>query len=247
MCPRPRQRPTGRGDARGRGDPSIPLRPAGSALGYFREYALALWRIRRIARRLHEEEPFDVVHASNPPDLLFLAVRSMRARGARFIFDHHEDDARDYIDRATDERESCTACVIERLTLNQADVVVSTNESYRLDCDHTRWRVSGRRVFVVRNGPDLDRFLVEPDPSLRRGARYLIAYLGVMGPQTDRSRYLALCRIRLRADDWHALLIRGGPGPRRDARLGGESGRRRCRRVRRAPRGRRHPTDALDG
>ena len=205
-----------RPDAETRGGVEIhrfPLRPAGSALGYFREYALALWRIRRIARRLHEEEPFDVVHASNPPDLLFLAVRSMRARGARFIFDHH--DLMPELYRSRYGRTGILYRVlvaIERLTLNQADVVISTNESYRRTAI-TRGGVSPERVFVVRNGPDLDRFLpVEPDPSLRRGARYLIAYLGVMGPQDGIDHALsALAELRrLRADDWHALFIGEG-------------------------------------
>ena len=37
---------------------------------------------------------------------------------------------------------------------------------------------------MVRSAPDLTRFVPrEPDPALRRGKRYLAAYLGVMGPQ----------------------------------------------------------------
>ena len=51
------------------------LRPAGGALGYAREYGQALWRIWRLVRRLHRQRPFDVVHLSNPPDFLYLAVR----------------------------------------------------------------------------------------------------------------------------------------------------------------------------
>jgi asparagine synthase (glutamine-hydrolysing) len=39
-------------------------------------------------------------------------------------------------------------------------------------------------VTVVRTGPDPDRMRpVEADDELRRGHRYLLAYLGVMGPQ----------------------------------------------------------------
>jgi glycosyltransferase involved in cell wall biosynthesis len=39
-------------------------------------------------------------------------------------------------------------------------------------------------VTVVRTGPDLRRLRPgEPDPELRRGHRYLVAYIGVMGPQ----------------------------------------------------------------
>ena len=39
-------------------------------------------------------------------------------------------------------------------------------------------------VPVVRTGPDLRRLRPgEPDPELRRGRRFLVAYIGVMGPQ----------------------------------------------------------------
>ena len=55
-----------------------PLRPAGGALGYAREYLQALWRIRRLVRRLARSQRFDVVHACNPPDVLLLAARSLR-------------------------------------------------------------------------------------------------------------------------------------------------------------------------
>jgi hypothetical protein len=41
-----------------------PLVPAaGGLLGYAREYAQAMWRIRKLARKLAAVEPFDVVHA----------------------------------------------------------------------------------------------------------------------------------------------------------------------------------------
>ena len=53
-----------------------PLRPAASTLGYAREYGQALWRLRKLVRRLSRERRFDVVHACNPPDLLLLAARS---------------------------------------------------------------------------------------------------------------------------------------------------------------------------
>jgi hypothetical protein len=65
-----------------------PLRPSGGGpLGYLREYAQAMWRIRALVRRLARRRRFDVVHACNPPDFLLLAARSLRRRGTRFVFD----------------------------------------------------------------------------------------------------------------------------------------------------------------
>ena len=56
----------------------------GGPAGYLHEYASALWHTLRLARRL---APVDIVHACNPPDLLFLVARMLRRRGARFVFD----------------------------------------------------------------------------------------------------------------------------------------------------------------
>ena len=68
-----------------------PLNAAtGGPAGYLREYGTALCRTLRIAWRLSRDEPFDVVHACNPPDLLFLIALALRPTGARFLFDHHD-------------------------------------------------------------------------------------------------------------------------------------------------------------
>ena len=56
----------------------------GGTLGYLREYVSACWHTRRLALRLHDRRGFDVVHASNPPDLLLPAVRTLKRRGCAF-------------------------------------------------------------------------------------------------------------------------------------------------------------------
>jgi glycosyltransferase involved in cell wall biosynthesis len=39
-------------------------------------------------------------------------------------------------------------------------------------------------VFIIRNGPDIERFaFVPPEPRLKGGRRYLLTYVGVMGTQ----------------------------------------------------------------
>jgi glycosyltransferase involved in cell wall biosynthesis len=191
----------------------FPLRPAGSALGYAREYGQALWRIRALVRRLQRERPFDVVHAANPPDFLLLAARPARRRGAHLIFDHHDltpELFRSRFGRAGLAHRALLA--IERRAMRSADVVISTNESYRRIAVG-RGGVDPADVFVVRNGPDLERFQpVEPDPELRRGRHHLLAYLGVMGPQDGIDQALrALAALRdLRPADWHAVFIGEG-------------------------------------
>ena len=191
----------------------FPLQPAGGTLGYAREYAQALWRIRRLVRRLQRQRPFDVVHAANPPDFLLLAARSARRRGARFIFDHHDLTPELFRSRFGRTGPAHRLLLgIERRAMRAADVVISTNDSYRRIAIE-RGGVAPADVFVVRNGPDLERFVpVATDPSLRRGRRYLIAYLGMMGPQDGIDHALrALAALRgMRGDDWHAVFVGEG-------------------------------------
>ncbi len=65
-----------------------PLKAAtGGPAGYLQEYGSALWHTLRLARKIGR---VDVVHACNPPDLLFLVALVLKRRGAQFIFDQHD-------------------------------------------------------------------------------------------------------------------------------------------------------------
>jgi glycosyltransferase involved in cell wall biosynthesis len=190
-----------------------PLRPAGNALGYVREYAQALWRLRRLVRKLSRDRRFDVVHACNPPDILLLAARSLRRQGTRFIFDHHDlvpELYRSRFGRGEDLGYRATL-LAERFAYGLADVSLATNGSYaRVAVE--RGGMDPEDVFVVRNGPDLARFRpVEPDPAWRRGQPHLISYLGIMGPQDGVDHALrALAALRALREDWHAVFIGDG-------------------------------------
>jgi glycosyltransferase involved in cell wall biosynthesis len=190
-----------------------PLRPAGNALGYAREYGQALWRLRKLIRRLASERRFDVVHACNPPDVLLLAARSLRRQGTRFIFDHHDlvpELYRSRFGRGEDLGYRATL-LAERVAYRLADVSLATNGSYaRVAVE--RGGMDPEDVFVVRNGPDLTRFRpVDPDPAWRRGRAHLISYLGIMGPQDGVDHALrALAAMRPLRDDWHAVFIGDG-------------------------------------
>jgi glycosyltransferase involved in cell wall biosynthesis len=191
-----------------------PLTPAsGGLIAYAREYAQAVWRIRRIVRRLARAERFDVVQACNPPDFLLLAVRGLRRQGTRFIFDHHDLVPELYRSKFGGAKGPAyrIAVALEWLAFRMADVVISTNASYKrvaLQRGHRR----DEDVFVVRNGPDLERFRpVEPDPAFKRGQQYLIGYLGIMGPQDGVDHAIrALAWLSEYRDDWHAIFVGDG-------------------------------------
>src|SRR5690606_28901758 len=68
------------------------LTEAGSSrLGYVREYWSALSGQMRLAFKVRKERGFDVIHACNPPDLIFIVAAFFKLFfGVRFIFDHHD-------------------------------------------------------------------------------------------------------------------------------------------------------------
>jgi glycosyltransferase involved in cell wall biosynthesis len=187
----------------------------GGPAGYVREYGVALWHSLRLALRLARRGGrFDVVHACNPPDLLFLVALPLKLRGSRFLFDHH-----DLVPELFESRFGgggplrTLSLVLERITFALADVVISTNESYR-EVAIRRGRMAPEHVHVVRSAPDLSRFTpVEPDPALKRGKPHLACYLGVMGPQDGVDyalRALARLRDELGRTDLHTTFIGSG-------------------------------------
>jgi glycosyltransferase involved in cell wall biosynthesis len=186
--------------------------PAGEgAAGYALEYAAALWSIRRLARRLARERRFDLVHACSPPDFLLLAALSLRRRGARFVFDHHDLTPELYLTRFGGGLLHRLTLLAEQVAFRSADVVLSVNDSYRRVAIE-RGRRDPADVAVVRTGPDLTRFVPsEPDPALKRGKRFLLSYAGVMGPQDGVDQaLLALAELHAQRQDWHAVFMGDG-------------------------------------
>ncbi|MFH8609732.1 glycosyltransferase family 4 protein [Streptomyces sp. NPDC018029] len=190
-----------------------PLRAAtGGPAGYLREYGSALWHTARLVR---EVGPVHVVHACNPPDLLFLPARWLTRRGARFVFDQHDLVPELYLSRFDRGKDLLYrgVCALERMTYRAADIVIATNESYR-DVAVSRGGKRPEDVFVVRSAPAVDRFQpVAPEPELKRGKSHLLCYLGVMGPQDGVDyalRALAKLRDELGRTDWHAVFVGSG-------------------------------------
>jgi glycosyltransferase involved in cell wall biosynthesis len=188
---------------------------AGGLLGYVREYTSALWHILLLAIKVRRAGRIDVVQACNPPDVLFLIALLLRPGGTRFVFDHH-----DLVPELFESRFPNGGPILhrvvsfaERLSFAAADAVISTNETYR-KVAIGRGKMPPDRVAVVRNAPDLRRFVKrEPDPRLRRGKAYLLAYLGVMGPQDGVDyalRALSLLKDKVGRDDFHCLFMGSG-------------------------------------
>ncbi|MTD58591.1 glycosyltransferase family 4 protein [Amycolatopsis pithecellobii] len=188
-----------------------PLKAAtGGPIGYLQEYGSALWHTFRLARRVG---PVDVVHACNPPDLLFLVARMLKRRGAKFLFDQHDLVPELYLSRFDRGQDLLYRGVLamERATYRTADVVVATNESYR-DVAISRGGKRPEDVYVVRSAPAVERFRqVPPEPELKQGKPFLLCYLGVMGPQDGVDYALrSLALLREQRSDWHAVFVGAG-------------------------------------
>ncbi len=191
----------------------LPVEASGAA-GYAVEYAIALAWTFAFACRVLFTRGFDVIHACNPPDLLFLIGGFFKLLGKKFVFDHHDLNPelyeakfgrRDFFHRLM--------LKLEYWTFRTADVSIATNESYRRIAVG-RGRMPAERVFVVRSGPSLERLkILPPDERLKCGRRYLIGYVGTMGKQEGIDYLLRAVRyivFRLGRSDVHFGLVGGG-------------------------------------
>ena len=183
---------------KGRGDPAYqvidsvelhkyrPYAPGGSKFSFVAEYAYSFLATAWTTLKARRSGRFAVIQACNPPDIFWPLAMAFRAvEGTRFVFDHHDLCPELYQSRFPGGAKLPYRglLALERRTHRAADHVIATNDSYR-DIAMTRGGKSGADVTVVRTGPDPQRLKPgEADPELRRGRRFLAAYIGVMGPQ----------------------------------------------------------------
>ncbi len=194
----------------------FPLRTGSSVGGYLREYGLALARIARLLTEVARERIPSVVHLANPPDVLFLAALPLRPLGTRIVFDHHDLMPELFAERYHGPLSPAIGQLLslcERMSVRLADVVISTNASYRRRVI-ARHAVHPSRVFVVRNGPLLREVADAcPDEQLQAQGVPVIGYVGLMAPQ-DGVGLLVDVAQELRClglADFRMLLIGDGP------------------------------------
>jgi glycosyltransferase involved in cell wall biosynthesis len=183
---------------KGRGDPAYevintvelykyrPYAPGGSKVSFITEYAYSFLATAWLTLKARRSGRFGVMQACNPPDIFWPIGMALRALdGTRFVFDHHDLSPELYESRFPGGPKLPYKMLraLERRTHRTADHVISTNESYR-DVAVKRSGKPASKVTVVRTGPDPDQLRRgQAHPELRRGRRFLAAYIGVMGPQ----------------------------------------------------------------
>ena len=163
-----------------------PYAPCGSKISFITEYAYSFIATAWQTFKARRSGRFAVMQACNPPDIFWPIALVLRALDrTRFVFDHHDLCPELYESRFPDGPKLPYKMLraLERRTHRTADHVISTNNSYR-EVAITRSGKQATDVTIVRTGPDPQRLRRgEPHPELRRGRRFLAAYIGVMGPQ----------------------------------------------------------------
>ncbi|MGH7087844.1 MAG: glycosyltransferase family 4 protein [Stellaceae bacterium] len=153
--------------------------------GYFLEYAAALFWEFALSLRVLRRNGFDVIHAGNPPDTMFLVGGFFKLLlGKKFVFDYRDLSPELFemkFRRRGPLHRILLAC--ERLTFRVADRIIANNPTFA----EIAARRGGRprdEISVVRHGPDL-RILkpVRVERDYRCGRRFLVLYVGVMGSQ----------------------------------------------------------------
>lgn len=161
------------------------------------------------------KDGFDVVHTHNPPDTLFIIGGFYRLLGKRFVFDHHDLSPELYLSRYGREGGFIyrTLCLLEKLSLRISNLVIATNESYR-QIEIQRGRIPKDKVFVVRNGPDLNRLRrVSDNDANRERDKTILVYLGAMNPQDGIDYLLRALQhmvFEMKRTDFYCILIGSG-------------------------------------
>ena len=185
------------------------------ALGYLWEFASALFFELIYTWWIYFARGFHVIQGCNPPDDIFLVALPFKMFGVKYIFDHHDANPELYLSKFGREDTFYKIQIfLEGLTYRLSDVLIATNNSYR-EIAMRRGTRDPKDIFVVRNGPDLEKFqAVPPNPGLKFGKSYLVAYVGNMAIQEGLEILLdaALHIKRSGRRDVHFTCVGGGPG-----------------------------------
>lgn len=184
------------------------------AIGYAREYLTALKEELRLAKKIYKEIGFDVIHGCNPPDDIYMVAKRFKKCGVKYAFDHH-----DICPELFEAKFGSTSSLLyksqvwlEKQTYKYCTFAFVTNESYKKIAIE-RGKMDPNKVFVLRSGPKLERMrILPPVESIKRGYKYMVGYLGVIGQQ-EGIEYLLEAAKYIKEHDNNVFwgIVGGGP------------------------------------
>src|SRR5438309_4504964 len=186
-----------------------------ASLGYLTEDCYFTVACLLIASYVFVTRGFDVIHAHNPPDTLFVVAAPFKLLGKKFVFDHHDLCPELYRSRYRTGEGFFTRLlrVFEWCSLKLADITIATNESYK-QVQMERAKRDPRTIFIVRNGPDKLRMSpVQPSPRLKAMNKCILCYVGSLNPQDGVDYLLRSLRYLshdLKRSDFHCVIMGTG-------------------------------------
>ena len=186
-----------------------------SSLGYLFEYCYFTAACLVVSFYVFIRRGFDVIHAHNPPDTLFVVALPFKLLGKKFIFDHHDLCPELYRSRYRTGEGFFTRLlrVFEWCSLKLADITIATNESYK-QVQMERAKRDPRTIFIVRNGPDKLRMApVQPSSRLKAMNKCILCYVGSLNPQDGVDYLLRSLRYLLndlKRSDFHCVIMGTG-------------------------------------
>jgi len=129
---------------------------------------------------------YKVIHVHNPPDTLFVVGLLGKIFSIKFIFDHHDLSPELYLTRFSGGKDFTYKILIlcEKLSCKLADVIISTNESYK-QIEMDRHHIDSKKIHIVRNNPILSECLLEKNDSssIKEKNKKELLFLGSINPQ----------------------------------------------------------------
>src|SRR5437867_3696160 len=156
-----------------------------SFFGYVVEYLYFTSACLLVSTYIVVRRGFDVMHAHNPPDTLFLVAVPFKLLGKKFVFDQHDLCPELYRSRYSAAEGFYTRFlrILEWCSLKLADITIATNESYK-QIQIERANKNPSDVFVVRNGPNQMRMTrTAPSARLKGMNKSILCYVGSLNPQ----------------------------------------------------------------
>jgi glycosyltransferase involved in cell wall biosynthesis len=162
-------------------------------IAYILEYSVAMVMTLLLSFKVLLRHGFDVIHVANPPDTYFLIGLFYRFLGKRFIFDQHDLSPEVFRVKFSGRMQLLYKLLLfmEWCSYRVATLVITSNRTMK-EFAIERGHVQANKVFIVYNGVDLNRIKrVSPEPELKRGWHFLLAFVGAMEIQ-DGVEYILM-------------------------------------------------------
>lgn len=184
------------------------------AIGYAKEYLSALKAEKKLAKKVYKEIGFDVIQGCNPPDNIYMVAKKYKKYGVHYVFDHH-DICPELFEAKFGKKKGLlykSQIYFERKTYKNCTFAFVTNQSYKKIAIE-RGKMPEDRVIILRSGPRLERMKIQqPKEELKRGYKYMVGYLGVIGQQ-EGVEYILDCAKYIKEHENNVFwgIVGGGP------------------------------------